>query len=459
MKTFKRPMFRKGGNVGNGIMSGITDRVQAQDGFLPGSTAQMKGASGVTEEGIELAFPISSKVNVPDTTGNIKLGLPEDRPVPKYLSEEYTGGLTEADLGTPKTTAEYLAELKEGAGEYGGMDPLTSFLLTAGPSVAGATGFADAISRLQPATQQLIKEADAKAKYDRDLRRAAVNLGLQEEQKFDDRRFNLLVKADDREYQKFLTDDERNYLAEVKADDRLYNKDLIKNEREYNLSLLKDAREYDKLKTEDKRDYDLQIADKARAYQKLDDEKKRAYEEKLIKEGRAFELQQIIRKEEFELEKLDRITKAEEQFTVKDFADTYKGSKNQANNRVKFENQGIEAKIIDKFGDKNFGGLIGGEVHGKTDRKLKNAKDRDIGKVYFDVMDGKVKRLRKTKEGYTFEIIEDVATFVEPEVSTETTKTEKEVFPESGLFTKEAKPPKTLKEILPDFTKPDDLDI
>ena len=408
-------MFRKGGNVGNGIMSGITDRVQAQDGFLPGSTAQMKGASGVTEEGIELAFPISSKVNVPDTTGNIKLGLPEDRPVPKYLSEEYTGGLTEADLGTPKTTAEYLAELKKGAGEYGGMDPLTSFLLTAGPSVAGATGFADAISRLQPATQQLIKEADAKAKYDRDLRRAAVNLGLQEEQKFDDRRFNLLVKADDREYQKFLTDDERNYLAEVKADDRIYNKELIKNEREFNLELLKDQREYAKLTEEDKRAYQEQIDAKARAYAKLDKEKQREYEEKLIREGRAFELQQIIRKEKFELQKLDRITKAEEQFTVKDFAETYGGSKNQASNRVKYENNNIEAKIVEKFGDKNLGGLIGGETHGRTDRKLKNAKDRDVGKVYFDVVDGKVKRLRKTKEGYKFEIIEDIDTFVEPE--------------------------------------------
>ena len=39
-------------------------------------------------------------------------------------------------------------------------------------------------------------------------------------------------------------------------------------------------------------------------------------------------------------------------------------------------------------------------------------------------MDGKVKRLRKTKEGYKFEIIEDVSTFTEPEVSTETTETE-----------------------------------
>jgi len=58
MRTFKRPMFRKGGNVGNGIMTGIVDRTEAQDGYLPGSTAQMKGASGVTEEGIDLANPL-----------------------------------------------------------------------------------------------------------------------------------------------------------------------------------------------------------------------------------------------------------------------------------------------------------------------------------------------------------------------------------------------------------------
>ena len=452
MRTFKRPMFRKGGNVGNGIMSGITDRVQAQSGFLPGSTAEMKGAMGVTEEGINLARPIDTTVNIPDTTGNIKLGLPADRPVPKYLSEEYTGGITEADLGQPKTVEEYLAQLKEGAGEYGGMDPLTSFLLTAGPSVAGATGFTDAISRLQPATQQLIKEADAKAKYDRDLRKAAVNLGLQEEQKFDDRRFDLLVKADDREYQKFLTDDERNYLAQVKADDRLYNKDLIKNEREYNLSLLKDARAYDKLKIEDKRAYDLDIDAKARAYQKLDEEKKREYEEKLIREGRAFELQQIIRKEKFQLKLLDEELDLQDKVTVKDYIADYGGSKNQASNRVKFENQNVEAKIIDKFGDKNFGGLIGGEFHGSTAKKLEKAKDRDVGKVYFDVMDGKVKRLRKTKEGYKFEIIEDVATFTEPEVSTETTETGTTTQPESGLFTrktKERRPPGAAGELDP----------
>ena len=37
-------------------------------------------------------------------------------------------------VSQPKTQAEYIEEIKAGAGDYGGMDPLTSFLLTAGPN-------------------------------------------------------------------------------------------------------------------------------------------------------------------------------------------------------------------------------------------------------------------------------------------------------------------------------------
>ena len=34
MRTFRRPMFRKGGNVGDGIMTGIVDRsMHAEDPF------------------------------------------------------------------------------------------------------------------------------------------------------------------------------------------------------------------------------------------------------------------------------------------------------------------------------------------------------------------------------------------------------------------------------------------
>ena len=141
MRTFKRPMFRKGGNVGNGIMTGIVDR--------------------------------SMHAENPIVTGNDPF-------------------LSNVDIGQPKTQEQFIEEIRAGAGDYGGMDPLTSFLLTAGPSVAGATSFADAVNRLQPATQQLIKGADAKAKYNRDLRMAATKLALGAEEKSEDKRFKFL---------------------------------------------------------------------------------------------------------------------------------------------------------------------------------------------------------------------------------------------------------------------------
>jgi len=421
MRTFKRPMFRKGGNVGNGIMSGITDRVQAQSGY-PNPVLDT-----LQSETIETAQ--APGINV--------------------------------DIGQPKTTAEYIEELKAGAGEYGGLDPLTSFLLTAGPSVAGATGFADAIQRLQPGTQQLLKDAEAKAKYDRDIRMAGTKLGLADQQKFDDRRFQLAIKADDRSYQDFLRQDERDYLAKVKADDRLYNKDLIKDERDYNLKLLEDARAYDKLQIEDKRAYDAKILEEARKYQDMKDEEKREYEKKLIEEGRQFELDQIIRKEEFQLKLLDKELEANDPFNQKNLAKVYfeeYKSKAPANNRATYEAENIKAEMIAKVGANNVDQdpLVGGGIHGSLEKKKKN---KNVGKVYYDVDTGEVKQLRKTIEGeFKFDII-DLETYVKPEVSTETTETEKEVFPESGLFGQKAKPPKTLKEILPDFTSPDDVNI
>jgi hypothetical protein len=191
MRTFKRPMFRKGGNVGNGIMSGIVDRVQAQEGFLPGSTAAMKGAMGVTEEGINLARPIPS--------------------VTKFKPMEYENINIEEMVGEPKTSAEYIEEIRAGAGDYGGYDPLTSFLLTAGPDVAKATGFADAISRLKPATQELIKQADAKAKYDRDLRLAGVKLGIGAEERAEQKTFDLKKLDLSQENQVKFLNDQRAY--------------------------------------------------------------------------------------------------------------------------------------------------------------------------------------------------------------------------------------------------------
>ena len=368
MRTFKRPMFRKGGNVGVGIMTGIVDRTEAQDGYT---------------------------------------------------------GLENLDIGTPKTQEQFIEEIRAGAGDYGGYDPLTSFLLTAGPSVAGATSFADAIEKLKPATQQLIKGADAKAKFDRDVRMAGTKLALADQQKFDDRRFDLALKADDRSYQDFLREDERDYLAGIKADDRIYNKELIQDERKFNLDLIQDQRAYNKLEKEDQRTYDAKILEDARAYAKMEKEEQRKYEEKLIKEGRAFELDKIIRAEDFQKEILADERELEKRYTEKDFIEVYEGDTLQANNRAKFENNKLKTKFIEKFGS-NFEGFLNGPNDPQESTLIKNKNNKKLGKVYYDVNTGEAKIYNKKTDGtYGFQII-DIDTYTKPEAPKGSTKAEKD---------------------------------
>ena len=370
MRTFRRPMFRKGGNVDNGIMTGIVDRTQAQDGFLPGSTAAMKGASGVTEEGIDLANP-----------------LPQ---ISQFKPMEYENIDIAEMVGTPKTSADYIEELRAAAGDYGGLDPLTSFLLTAGPSVAGATGFSDAIQRLQPGTQQLLKDAAAKAKYDRDLRLAGVKLGIG---------------------------------AEDRAEQRTFDLKKLDLSQENQVKFLNDQRAYDDLKDQDKRDYNEAVADKARAYQKLDNQQKKEYEEKLIKEGRAFELKKIKDDQEFREKMIDKQMDVDKSYTEKDFLEVYEGDTLQAKNRADFENNKLKSKFIEKFGS-NFDGFLNGPNDPQESTLIKKGNNKKVGKVYYDVNTGQAKIYNKKTDGtYGFQVI-DIDTYEKP--VTPKGKTEKE---------------------------------
>jgi len=333
-RTLRRPMFRKGGNVGTGIMSGVVDRTQAADGYLPGSTAAMKGAMGHTAEGIDLANPFPQiREHKPMVHENINI---------------------EEMVGTPKTSADYIEELKAGAGAYGGMDPLTSFLLTAGPSVAGATGFADAVSKLQPATQQLIKQADAKAKYNRDLRLAGVKLGIS---------------------------------AEDRAEQKTFDLKKLDLSQENQVKFLNDERAYQQLKAQDKRDYDEVIADRTRAFAKLDEEERKAFEEKLIREGRAFELEKIMKKFEQQKELIKIKTKADNQYTGKDFMEDYENS-THANNRARYENE-VREEMNQTFGHENNGGVVLSEEGTGNSWQKDKSKKKNIGKVFFNLNDGK----------------------------------------------------------------------
>ena len=102
---------------------------------------------------------------------------------------------------------------------------------------------------------------------------------------------------------------------------------------------------------------------------------------------------------------LEKELGAQDTTGFKDYLETYQGSTVQAKNRSYYENQGLEAKANEQFGD-SYEGFIGG-IHGRT---KDYEKKQNIGKVYYDVTDGNFKRLRKTTDGYSYEII-DITTF------------------------------------------------
>jgi len=89
------------------------------------------------------------------------------------------------------------------------------------------------------------------------------------------------------------------------------------------------------------------------------------------------------------------------------FKKLYQGSETQAKNRLAYENSGLEAVARKIFGD-TYAEFIGGNVHGKLEDFEKK---QNIGKVFFDVTDGKFKQLRLTLDKeFKFKII-DLATF------------------------------------------------
>jgi hypothetical protein len=156
----------------------------------------------------------------------------------------------------------------------------------------------------------------------------------------------------------------------------------------------------------------------------MEKEDQRKYEQKLIEEGRAFELDKIIRAEDFQKEIMAEERELDKRYTEKDFIEVYEGDTLQAKNRADFENKKLKTKILEKFGSQ-FEGFINGPNDITEQQLLKNKDNKKLGKVYYDVNTGKIKRFRKTTEGYVFEEI-DIDTFVEEEPPKGSTKAEKD---------------------------------
>ena len=395
-KTFKRPMFRIGGNVGTGIMAGIVNRTHAADGF-PGPDIGHRGMPLQTEE------IIKEEVDVNPYGGD-------------SISVE-----------------EAIAQLKEGAGEYGGMDPLTSYLLRAGPSIAQSKNFGDLIANLDPANKGLIEDAAARGKYDRGLRLAGVKRAMGQkdirEGKFMD------YKAD-----KLKTEGAQAFTAEqaqLNRDfDTLTQSNYWKNqdkrtktlwERE-DSNLLKlwtkqderilDGRAYDELQTVEKQKYDAKLLEQAKEYAALTLEEKHAWDQKQIDEGREWEMEKMKERVKLEVEANDPLNL--KNMTIA-FMKEYE-NKTQAGNRAKYEVNGYDTLMKEKFTADRFGGLIGGDQHGALKSKEKK---KNLGKVYYDVTDGTVKRLRRTEDGYRWETI-DIETYEASETDAPKGKTQKE---------------------------------
>lgn len=285
-RTFKRPMFRKGGNVGVGIMSGITDRVQAASGYPNPEEEYLKrfDPKGFAEREKILADQVTALA--PDIATEAQGMELEGYETPEAYKST-------VEVQEPRKISDYVAQLREGAGGYQGTDPLTTFLLSAGPGIATATSLSDAVSKLGPANKALLDRLGKEAEFERSLRLKGTELGLADQARADDQRYKLAIRADDMNYKNFLTKDERNYLRASTLDNRAYN-DLTEDKKQaFQINLLKQTRAYENLDRDRKEALDAKLLREQRAYNKMTENEKRAYEKRLIKEDQVFQLTKI----------------------------------------------------------------------------------------------------------------------------------------------------------------------
>jgi hypothetical protein len=171
-KVFKRPMFRKGGQVNEGIMTGIVDRENhAEDPFV-GGTDQFPYMAKSTES--------SPQMNLPDLKSMTKENI---------------------DL------------LLEAAGPRGGFDPVTQFLLEYGPEAATKTGggtFANLISAAKKPIESLIAGKQREDDFLRSIRTQATGAAMKQ-------RSELEASERDRLFKTELADKQAESNAEILA--------------------------------------------------------------------------------------------------------------------------------------------------------------------------------------------------------------------------------------------------
>ena len=259
-------MFRKGGNVGDGIMTGIVDRTNhAEDPFV-GKTDQYS-------------------FNTPY----------QGRTIPSLK----------------ELTAESTETLLEAAGDRGGYDPLTSFLLSYGPQASiedrGGGTVRNLIAAAEKPIANLLKEKADEDKFQRGIRTKAAGAAIGQ-------RNEMIAAESDRKFKFDL----------AKAQERL-QRDLTTKEIE---------------------------AIKLRAEQKVKTDTDLAIKKSELDTNRAIE---VLKQKEM----LERASPEEkvEAFSLQYAKDDYGGNQIKGRNRAEYEFV-IGPKIEENFGVKKNGGFI-----------------------------------------------------------------------------------------------------
>lgn len=304
-RVFKRPMFRKGGQVNEGIMTGIVDREQYQTGtpdpFI-----------GETDQ-----FPYMAK----PTGSSPQMNLP--------------------DLKT--MTKENIDLLLEAAGDRGGYDPLTQFLLQYGPAAAKQTGggtFANLIAAAEKPVESMIAAKQKEDDFLRSIRTQATGAAMKQRSE---------LEASER--------------------DRLFKTELADKQAELNRELSQAEILAAKERADAKYLQDLELQSKK---SQADYETR----SKLLKEADLLEQKTTT-------EKIQEYTPG--------FAEEYDNDFTKGNRRATFEFE-IRQKIAENFGESKVGGHIDVDVNDeKRINKVMKSKIKAGGaqKIYYNVNDGK----------------------------------------------------------------------
>ena len=315
-KVFKRPMFRKGGQVNEGIMTGIVDRENhAENPFVGG----------------QRGMGVNTDFNLEERNTSPQMNLP--------------------DLKT--MTKENIDLLLEAAGDRGGYDPLTQFLLQYGPAAAKQTGggtFANLIAAAEKPVESMIAAKQKEDDFLRSIRTQATGAAMKQ-------RSELEASERDRLFKTELADKQAELNRELSQAEILAAKERADAKYLQDLELQKKKSDLD---------YDTRS--------------------KLLKEADLLEKQTTS-------EKIQEYTPG--------FAEEYDNDFTKGNRRAKFEFQ-IRQKISENFGETKVGGHI--DVDVGDEKQLNKIMKRKIKaggaqKIYYNVNDGKAYLL--TEQGLT----------------------------------------------------------